>query len=215
MVCLCEIEVRDMRTQSINNARNNNTNVIAAGVGGATAAALVTRYIPLSKAEHDDAFKPVAQEIQNKVLAAKNAQYERIADGLQNNKALNNVRDVFIKSKDIIIEGSKETLEEASKGLDNEAKSAFNTLVKSVADSGRLVEQFENSQVIKQAKKSRPALYFAALAGAFSMTAAVLKNVISARKAQNQTVGISYDKEGMIIDAPDSLSVAIILDEFA
>ena len=204
-----------MRTQSINNARNNNTNVIAAGVGGAAAAALATRYIPLSKAEHDDAFKPVAQAIQNKVMEAKNAQYTRIMDELQNNKTLNSVRDVFIKSKDSIIEGSKESLEQAAKELDDNAKSAFNTLAKSVTDCGRIVEHFENSQVIKQAKKSRPALYFAALAGAFSMTAAVLKNVIVARKVQNQTVGISYDKEGMIIDAPDSLSLAIVLDEFA
>ena len=47
------------------------------------------------------------------------------------------------------------------------------------------------------------------------MTLAVLKNVIVGKKTQEQTVGISYDKEGMIIDAPDSLSLAIVLDEIA
>lgn len=82
-------------------------------------------------------------------------------------------------------------------------------------------DQFESAkftlekEVVKNAKKSRPLAYFAAIGAAVLMTAAVVKNAVVAKKAKEEQVSISYDKEGMIIDAPDSLALAIILDEKA
>ena len=203
-----------MRTERINSA-NNNTNVITAGLAGATATALVSRYMPLSKAEHDNAFKSASKIIQDTVNAAKETEFQQIVDNITNNKKLDNVTDVFVKSKDSILQGAKEGIEQAAQGLDEGAKEVFDVCVKRVADVGKLTEYTENAKVIKQAKKARPIAYFAALAGAASMTLSVLKNMIDQRKVEQQTIGVTYDKEGMIIDAPDSLSLAIILDEIA
>ena len=203
-----------MRTQAINSAEKNNTNVIAAGAAGAGAAILATRYIPLSKAEHDEAFKSVAGEISKHVRNAKEGEFTRIVDELALDKKLDCVSDVFVKNKDNIIDGAQEQLDDVAKNLDDNARNIFDALVSRVANYGKATENILNSNVIKQAKKSRPALYFGALAAAASMTLAVLKNVITAKKVQEQTVGISYDKEGMIIDAPDSLALAIVLDEY-
>ena len=203
-----------MRTERINSA-NNNTNVIASGITGAAATALVSRYVPLSRAEHDTAFKTASQHIQDMVKSAKEAEFQQVVDNISKNKSLDNVADVFVKSKDSIIQGTKEGIEQIAQNLDENAKEAFNTCVQSVADAGKLAEYAENTKVIKQAKKARPIAYFAALAGAATMSLTVLKNMITQKKVEQQTIGVTYDKEGMIIDAPDSLSLAIILDEIA
>ncbi len=204
-----------MRTQPLNSAEKNNTNIIAAGVGGGAAAALVTRYMPLSKAEHDDAFKTVASQIAKHVREAKEEEFKNIVDEIANNKKLDGLSDVFIFNKGSIIDGTQEQLERVASNLDENSKGIFSNLTSRISDKGKAVEKFLNADIIKQAKRQRPIFYFAALAAAASMTLAVLKNVITAKKVQEQTVGISYDKEGMIIDAPDSLSLAIILDEYA
>ncbi len=204
-----------MRTQSINSAEKNNTNVIAAGIGGASAAAFATRFIPLSKSEHDEAFKVAAPQIMDSISKFKDEQFETILGEIKNNRKLDSVTDVFVKNKDVILKDSKEQIEQAVSNLDENSKNVFYGLISQITNSTKSAEQLLNNNVIKQAKKQRPILYFAALAGAASMTLAVLKNVIMSKKVQEQTVGISYDKEGMIIDAPDSLSLAIILDEYA
>lgn len=205
-----------MRTQAINTTEKNNTNVIAAGVGGATAAALVSRYAPLTHNEHMDAFsKPVKSEIKTHVLDAKNQEFNAIVEEFAKNEALKKMGDTFKANKNAIIDGAEDKITDAIKDFDEVSKTTFKTYAKRVADTGNVVEAVLNHNVIKQAKKSRPAFYFAALAGAASMTLAVLKNVISAKKVQNETVTVNYDKEGMIIDAPDSLALAIILDEYA
>ena len=204
-----------MRTQSINSAEKNNTNVIAAGIGGAGAAAVATRFLPLTKYEHDEAFRTVAADIAQKVRLVKEEQFQSVLNEISNNKKLDGLADVFAKNKDSIIDGVEENLQQAAKDLDENSKNILGSVVAKIADTGKSAEQILNNAVIKQAKKQRPVFYFAALAAAASMTLAVLKNVITAKKAQEQTVGISYDKEGMIIDAPDSLSLAIILDEIA
>ena len=204
-----------MKTQSINSAEKNNTNVIIAGAGGAAAAAVATRFIPLTKSEHDEAFKAAAGEISRNIRALKDEKFKVILDEISNNSRFDNVTDVFVKNKEAIINNTQEQIEAATKTLDDNSKNLFNSLVTQLTDYGKSAENVLNNAVIKQAKKHRPIVYFAALAGAISMTGAVLKNVLTAKKTQEQTVGISYDKEGMIIDAPDSLSLAIILDEYA
>ena len=204
-----------MRTQPVNNAEKNNTNIVVAGVGGAAAAALATRYLPLTKTEHDEAFKTAAAEIAKKVREFKENQFKTVVEDISNNQELNSLRDVFVRNKENVINNAKEQLEQAAGELDARSKNIFRALVDRITNDGKSAENILNGNVIKQAKKQRPILYFSALAAAASMTLAVLKNVITAKQVQDQTVGISYDKEGMIIDAPDSLSLAIILDEYA
>lgn len=204
-----------MRTQPVNNAEKNNTNIVVAGVGGAAAAALATRYLPLTKTEHDEAFKTAAAEIAKKVREFKENQFKTVVEDISNNQELNSLRDVFVRNKENVINNAKEQLEQAAGELDTRSKNIFRALVDRITNDGKSAENILNGNVIKQAKKQRPILYFSALAAAASMTLAVLKNVITAKQVQDQTVGISYDKEGMIIDAPDSLSLAIILDEYA
>ena len=203
-----------MRTQSINSAEKKNTNVIAAGVGGAAAAGVATRFIPLTHNEHLDAFtKTVRTEIKNHVNEAKGKEFDAIVQEFSKNETFRNAGDAFVKSKDAILKGADDKIADAIKDLDDVSKVTFKTCAKRVSDVGQMTEAILNHNVIKQAKKSRPALYFAALAGAASMTMAVLSNAIHAKKVQDQTVAINYDKEGMIIDAPDSLALAIVLDE--
>ncbi len=204
-----------MRTQPVNNAEKNNTNIVVAGVGGAAAAALATRYLPLTKTEHDEAFKTAAAEVAKKVREFKENQFKTVVEDISNNQELNSLRDVFVRNKENVINNAKEQLEQAAGELDTRSKNIFRALVDRITNDGKSAENILNGNVIKQAKKQRPILYFSALAAAASMTLAVLKNVITAKQVQDQTVGISYDKEGMIIDAPDSLSLAIILDEYA
>ena len=70
-----------MRTQAINTTEKNNTTVIAAGVGGATAAALVSRYAPLTHHEHMDAFsKPVKNSIKTHELVAQNQEFNALVE---------------------------------------------------------------------------------------------------------------------------------------
>ncbi len=203
-----------MRTQSINSAEKNNTNVIAAGVGGAAVAAVATRFIPLTHNEHLDAFtKSVRGEIKNYVNEAKGIEFDAIVEEFSKNETFKKAGDVFVKSKEAILNGAEDEITQAAKDLDDVSKMTFRNCAKRVSDVGKATEAILNHNVIKQAKKSRPALYFAALAGAASMTMAVLSNAIHTKKVQDQAVAINYDKEGMIIDAPDSLALAIILDE--
>ncbi len=205
-----------MRTQAINNTtERKNTNIVVAGATGAAGAALLTRYLPLTHAEHADAFtKSVKEQISGFVKDAKNAEFDKIVDEFAKNQAYQGVSDVFTKNRDNIVSGAKESLADIAKGLDDNSKGIFTNLADRVSEVGNLVENQLNHNVIKQAKKSRPAIYFAALAGAAAMTAAVVKNTIQAKQVKDQTVAISYDKQGMLIDAPDSLSLAIILDEY-
>ncbi len=204
-----------MRTQPINSAEKNNTNIIAAGVGGASVAALATRYLPLTKAEHDEAFKAVAGDIAKQVRALKEEEFQSVLKEVSKNEKYGHLTDVFTKNRDNIIDGVQDQLEQTAKNLDDGSKNIFISVANKIGEFGKNAQKSFDTEVIKQAKKQRPVFYFAALAGAASMTLAVLKNVIVGKKTQEQTVGISYDKEGMIIDAPDSLSLAIVLDEIA
>ena len=111
--------------------------------------------------------------------------------------------------------GAEDEITQGAKDVDDVSKMTFRNCAKRLSDIGKATEAILNHNVIKQAKKSRPAIYFAALAGAAAMTAAIVKNTIQAKQVKDQTVAISYDKQGMLIDAPDSLSLAIILYEYA
>lgn len=204
-----------MKTQAINTTeKNNTTNIIAAGVGGGAAAALATRYLPLTHGEHMEAFsKNVTEGIKSAVAAAKNKEFDSAVENFAKSESLKKVGDVFTRSKDAILSGAEDKISDAAKNLDEASKGIFKACARRVDDAGRVTETVLNHNVIKQAKKSRPAVYFAALASAAAMTVAVLRNAIHNKKVQDETIAINYDKEGMIIDAPDSLALAIILDE--
>ncbi len=76
-----------MRTQAINTTEKNNTNVIAAGVGGATAASLVSRSAALTHNEHLVAFsKPVTDESKPHVHDAKNQELTQLTNQFEHKK---------------------------------------------------------------------------------------------------------------------------------
>lgn len=197
-----------MKTQSVYNAENSNANIIAAGIGGASVGALASRFAPLTHNEHYDA---VASQVKN----AKINEFKSIADEIAKNKELSSLSDVFVKSEDAIVGGAKDKISDIAQNLDDNGKAALSKFVKRIEDVGHNAGTILEPGIVKQVKKSRPAFYFAIIAAATSMTAAVLKNVISAKRAQNSAVAINYDKDGMIIDAPDNMSLAIVLDQTA
>lgn len=201
-----------MRTHSVNNAEKNNTNVIVAGAGGAGVAALASRYFPLLHKEHEE----VLHNIKNGVKTLKEAEFDKIAKEIAGNEVLKNAGDAFIKNRDIVIDGTEEAILGVAKTLDETTQKSFENLAERMAKFGSKANGEVSHQMIKQAKKSRPMFYFVALATAASMTLAVLKNVIVTKRAQNESVAINYDNEGsMVIDAPDNMSLAIVLDQMA
>ena len=128
-----------MRTQSINSAEKKNTNVIAAGVGGAAAAGVATRFIPLTHNEHLDAFtKTVRTEIKNHVNEAKGKEFDAIVQEFSKNETFRNAGDVFVKNKDAILKGTDDKIAEAAKDLDDVSKSVFKTCAKRVSDVSQM-----------------------------------------------------------------------------
>ena len=133
-----------MRTQPVNNAEKNNTNIVVAGVGGAAAAALATRYLPLTKTEHDEAFKTAAAEIAKKVREFKENQFKTVVEDISNNQELNSLRDVFVRNKENVINNAKEQLEQAAGELDTRSKNIFRALVDRITNDGKSAENILN-----------------------------------------------------------------------
>ena len=201
-----------MRTQTVD-SRNNNTNLAVAGIAGGLATAGVSRMVPLTHAEHTRAFSPeVLNKIKESVAQVRADQFTRVANEAP--ASSKNIVDTFVASKDVILEGAKDKIDDVAKTLDGNNKTVFNQMVQSVNQVGEYANSILTKNVIKDAKKSRPVAYFAAFGAMATMTAAVLKNVVSTKKAQQDAIAISYDKKGsMVIDAPDNLALAIVLDE--
>lgn len=197
-----------MRTQSVNSAEKNNTNVIAAGAGGAGIATLASRFAPLTAAER-------ASAIFEQAIQAKDNEFKIIVDEIAKNKEISSLGDIFTSNKHTLVKGNADEISKLAATMEDSSRSAFEKLAKRIQDAGQSAAEMIRPETAKGIKKSRPALYFAILVGAASMTAALVKNAITMKKVQDQTVAINYDKEGMIIDAPDSLSLAIVLDQYA
>ena len=214
MVCLCENE--EIMIQPINSTDKQNKNIIPAGILGGAGAALISRVAPLSHLEHNRAFsKEVLAGIKEAVAQAKVDEFTKVAREVAVDESLDRMGLAFAfkHNKEAILSGAEDKIKDITKNFDEATTNAFKGLVKRVSDAGEFAKSVADHNVVKNAKKSRPAAYFAVAGAAIAMTAAIVKNAVMAKKVKDESVSISYDKEGMIIDAPDSLALAIVLDE--
>lgn len=173
-----------MRTNPINSNENRSFSVPKAGLIGAALGYAGTYAVPLTTKEYNNYFtEAVKSKIDGKVIKARRAEIDAIAESLKGENVKPLVKDIFEKSKGALESNPKQVISDLAKNNDIDAsvKGTLGELFAQVQRSGSAAKLLENAKMSWAAKTgSRSALFYAALGMFIMMSAAVLKETFDA-----------------------------------